>query len=119
MNLATSLDTQVTVNSTASEVQLNCEMTLFIREDKDLQWFKDSQLIRSGTDRYTVTYRNGTPDASQKGGNVFLPGRVAVLTISYPVKDDSGAYTCAVAGTEESIDFQFVVISAVCEFSGS
>ncbi len=112
MSLTTDLNTQVTVNDTENEVQLSCEMTLFIREDEDLQWFKDGLLITSGTDRYTVTYRDGTPSASQKGGNQFLPGRVAVLTISNPEGDDSGTYSCAVAGTEESIDFQLSVGSA-------
>ncbi len=116
VSLTTDLDTQVAVNDTESEVHLSCEMTLFIREDKDLQWFKDGLLITSGTDRYTVTYRDGTPSASQKGGTEFLPGRVAVLTISNPVEDDSGIYSCAVAGTEESVDFQLSVVSSDGEF---
>ncbi len=110
MNLATNASTQVTVNDSENEVQLSCEMTLFIREDEDLQWFKDDLLIRSGTDRYTVTYKDGTPSASQKGGTRFVSGRVAVLTISNPVEDDSGQYTCALRGTEESIDFQLSVL---------
>ncbi len=118
MNLTTDLDTRVAVNDTESEVQLSCEMTLFIRVDEHLQWFKDGKLITSGTDRYTVTYRDGTPSASQKGGIQLLPGRVTVLTISNAEEDDSGTYTCAVAGTDQSIDFQFIVVSANGEFSG-
>ncbi len=118
VNLTTDLNTQVVVNDRESEVQLSCEMTLFIREDEDLQWFKDGQLIRSGTNRYTVTYRDGSPGTSQKGGIQLLPGRVAVLTISNPEEDDSGTYTCAVAGTDQSIDFQLIVVSANGEFSG-
>ncbi len=105
------MDIQAVTTGT-ERVELSCEMTLFIREDEDLQWLKGGQLITSGTDRYTVTYRDGTPSASQKGGNQFLPGRVAVLTISNPEEDDSGTYTCAVAGTEESIDFQLSVVSS-------
>ncbi len=116
VNLTTDHDTQVAVNDRESEVQLSCEMTLFIREDEDLQWFKDGKLIVGGTDRYRVTYKDGAPGVSQKGGKEFLPGRVAVLTISNPEEDDSGTYSCAVAGTEESIDLQLSVVSADGKF---
>ena len=101
----------ITVNDTESEVELSCEMTLFVREDEDLQWFRDGQMIEN-SGRRTVAYRNGTPNAAQRGGNTVIPGRVAVLTISNPVVEDSGTYTCGIAGTNESLDVQLSVLPA-------
>ncbi len=98
------------INSTTSEVQLSCEMSHFIREDEDLQWFKEGQVISSGMDRHTVTYRDGQRGVAIKGGTNLIPGRVAVLTISKPEIEDSGTYTCAITGTDESIDFQLSVV---------
>ncbi len=103
-------DTMVTVNGTDSEVQLSCEMSYYIREDEDLQWFKEGQVISSGIDRHNVTYRDGKPGVAVKGGISFIPGRVAVLTISNPEMEDSGTYNCAITGTDESIDFQLIVV---------
>ncbi len=103
-------DTMVTVNHTASEVQLSCEMSYYIREDEDLQWFKEGQMISSGMDRHNVTYRDGQPGVAIKGGTNLIPGRVAVLTISNPEMEDSGTYNCAITGTDESIDFQLIVV---------
>ncbi len=108
MDLDADSDTMVTVNDTASEVQLSCEMSNYIREDEDLQWFKEGQMISSGMDRHTVTYRDGKPGVAIKGD--FIPGRVAVLTISDPEMEDSGTYTCAITGMDESIDFQLSVV---------
>ena len=104
-------ETNVTVNDTESEVELSCEMTLFVREDEDLQWFRDGQMIEN-LGRHTVTYRDGTSSAAQRGGNAVIPGRVAVLTISNPVVEDSGTYTCEIAGTNESLDVQLSVLPA-------
>ena len=58
------------------------------------------------TDRSTISYRNGLTGAAQNGGNVTVPGRVSVLTISNPQLSDSGTYTCRILGTEQSIDVQ-------------
>ena len=101
----------ITVNDTESEVELSCEMTLFIREDQDLQWFRDGQMIEN-SGRRTVAYRDGTSSAAQRGGSTNIPGREAVLTISNPVVEDSSTYTCKIAGTNESLDVQLSVLPA-------
>ncbi len=110
MDLEANSSTTVSVNDTASEVQLSCEMLNFIREDEDLQWFKEGQVISSGMDRHNVTYSDGKPGVAVKGGISFIPGRVTVLTISNPEIEDSGTYSCAVAETDESIEFQLSVV---------
>ena len=85
-------------------------MTLFVREDEDLQWFRDGQMIEN-SGRRAVTYRDGTSSAAQRGG--VIPGRVAVLTICNPVvEEDSGTYTCEIARTSESLDVQLSVLPA-------
>ena len=109
-----SVNLQVTVNNLTvhtsdSKVELACEMTLYVRADEDLQWFRDSEMIVSGTERYTVSYRNGLTEAALNGGNVTIPGRVLVLTISNPQLSDSGTYTCRILGTEQSANVQLSV----------
>ena len=101
----------VTAHISDSEVELECEMTLYIRPDEDLQWFRGSENITSETNRYTILYRNGLAGAAQNGGNVTTPGRVSVLAISNPQLSDSGKYTCRILGTEQSADIQLTVES--------
>ena len=99
----------VTAHSGDGSVELECEMTLFVRADEDLQWFRGSEMIASGTDRYTISYHNGLEGAAQNGRNMTIPGRVSVLTISNPQLSDSGTYTCRLLGTEQSVDVQLSV----------
>ena len=99
----------VTAYNSDSSVELECEMTLYVRADEDLQWFRGSEMIDSRNDRYTISYRNGLTGAAQNGGNVTVPGRVSVLTISNPQLSDSGTYTCRILGTEQSTDVQLNV----------
>ena len=101
----------MTAYSNESEVELQCEMTLYIRADEDLQWFNGSTMITSGTNRHTISYHNGTAHAAQNGGNIFIPGRVSVLTISNPQQSDAGTYSCRILGTEQSADIQLNVMS--------
>ena len=108
MNLQ-AIGSSVTARSNDSEVELRCEMTLYIRADEDLQWFNGSVMITSGTNRHTVSYRNGTAGAAQNGGTATIPGRVSVLTISNPQQSDSGTYSCRILGTKQSVDIQLNV----------
>ena len=100
---------KVTAHSNDTEVELACEMTLYIRPDEDLQWFRGSEMIVNGTGRHTVSYRNGSVRAAQYGGDTLIPGRVSVLTISNPQQSDSGTYTCRILGTEQSANVQLSV----------
>ena len=106
----TAIESSVTAYSNDSEVELQCEMTQYIRADEDLQWFNGSMMITSGTNRHTVSYHNGTAGAAQNGGSVPIPGRVSVLTISNPQQSDAGTYSCRILGTEQSADIQLNVM---------
>ena len=100
---------KVIAHSNDTEVELACEMTLYIRPDEDLQWFRGSEMIVNGTNRHTVSYHNGSVRAAQYGGDTLIPGRVSVLTISSPQQSDSGTYTCRILETEQSADVQLSV----------
>jgi len=106
--------TTVLVYSNETEVELFCEMTDFIRSDEDLRWFKDNHMILTvdGTNRYTVTYRDATPNAAQTGGNGKVPSRASVLAIANPSPSDSGSYSCRVEETSvQSADIHLIVTS--------
>ena len=102
------LENEVSATNTDSTATLRCEMSDYIREDEDLQWFRGGQQITNGS-RHTVRYQDGTPGAAQNG-NFIIPARVSVLTISNPVVADSGMYTCQIQGTTESANVQLFVV---------
>lgn len=106
--------TTVLVYSNETEVELFCEMTDFIQSDEDLRWFKDNHMILfvDGTNRYTVTYRDATPNAAQTGGNDKVPSRESVLAIANPSPSDSGSYNCRVKETSvQSANIHLIVTS--------
>ena len=96
----------VTAHSNDTQVELECEMALFIRPDEDLQWFRGSEMIVSGTNRHTVSYRNGSAEVVVNVTTFNISSRVSVLAISNPQLSDSGTYTCRILGTEQSADVQ-------------
>ena len=96
----------VTAHSNNTQVELECEMTLFIRPDEDLQWFRGSEMIVSETNRHTVSYHNGSAEVVANGNTFNISSLVSVLTISNPQLSDSGTYTCRILGTEQSADVQ-------------
>ena len=99
----------VTAHSNDTQVELECEMALFIRPDEDLQWFRGSEMIVSGTNRHTVSYRNGSAEVVVNATTFNISSRVSVLAISNPQLSDSGTYTCRILGTEQSADIQLTV----------
>ena len=101
----------------ASSVEISCEMSDYIRPGNQLQWIKDGQLIVSGQNRRTITFTNGTRKG-QFGSNTIGPSRLSTLTISNPVRSDSGTYTCRVIAANESVDIQLQV-QDTCELCTS
>ena len=90
-------------------VELSCEMAYFIREDHDFQWFVEGRQIISGTNNWTITYTNSTPDVAQKGASSLIPSRVSTLTIYNPRVADTGTYTCSVQNTNQSANIRLTV----------
>ena len=87
-----------------SQVGFNCEMSLYLHPDEDLQWLHDGENI-SDTDRHTVSYISSS-GVGQFGERDTGPSRVIHLLISEPQMSDSGRYTCAIRGTNVSQDIQ-------------
>ena len=109
VELTTNFSELVTYDN-ETQVELKCEMSLYLRPDDHLQWFRGGQLIASGTERYTITYSNGTSEPpGQFGESTVGPSRVSTLTISEPQLADSGTYTCAIIDTDQAEDFQLTV----------
>lgn len=96
----TTASQNVTINSTASEVSFSCEMSDYILPDRDLQWSRNHGIVLENSKKYTITYENGRPSASQNGGNIRVPSRISTLTIHSPTTDDTGEFTCALNGAQ-------------------
>ena len=93
-----------------SQVSMSCEMSLYLRPDEDLQWFRGGQLITGNSERLSIQFSDGTAQG-QFGGNTVGQSRVSTLVISQPQTSDSGTYTCAIRNTEHSQDIQLTVES--------
>ena len=97
-------ESEVLSNENATDVVLSCEMRDYIRPDEQFQWYRGGERIND-TDRYEISYTNGTPNAAQLNGlSDFVPARVITLTIFDPLPSDSGTYTCRVQGTAQFSD---------------
>ena len=93
-----------------SQVSMSCEMSLYLRPDEDLQWFRGGQLITGDCERLSIQFSDGTAQG-QLGGDTIGQSRVSTLVISQPQISDSGTYTCAIRNTEHSQDIQLTVES--------
>ena len=94
-----------------TQVSLSCEMSLYLRPEEDLQWFRGGQLIAGDSGRLSLTYSAGTAQGQFGGDKVGL-SRVSTLVISQPQTSDSGTYTCTIRNTSHSQDIQLTVESA-------
>ncbi len=87
-----------------SAVALHCEMRAFIRPDSSLIWEgPGGQINTTGTEKYYITFSDGSPEAAANGGALLVPSRVSTLTIINPEPSDAGSYTCTVVNTSEAI----------------
>ena len=103
-------EVEVVIFDNATSVSLSCEMSLYLRPDEDLQWFRGGQLISDTNERYTITYTDGT-EQGQFGRDTVGNSRVSTLVISQPQLSDSATYTCVIRNTEQSQDIQLTVES--------
>ena len=92
----------------ATEVALSCEMSLYLRPDEDLQWFRGEQQITSDAAKHTITYTDGSGQG-QFGEDAIGPSRVSTLVISQPQMSDSATYTCAIRNTDQSHEIELTV----------
>ena len=95
-------------------------MSQFIRPDDFFIWETPSgQRIVSESNKYRITFRNGTPNSAANGSSVLVPSRVSTLIISNPVSSDSGGYTCRVTGTAESAIVNVAIADVVDTMVGT
>ena len=95
-------------------VELGCDMSGYIRPDRDLFWIVNGAPLDPATNegsKYRISYRNGT-NVAQFGGSTTIPSRVAVLTILDISLADSGAYSCAINNTNLMNQVQLEVTPA-------
>ena len=76
------------VRDNETEVSLSCEMSYYLHPDEDLQWFREGELIISGTERYSIAHTDGRSEMGQFGGSTLGPSRVSTLVISEPQPSD-------------------------------
>ncbi len=93
-----------------SSIELSCEMRAFIRPDSSLVWEgPDGRRITGGTEKYQITFTDGTPEQAVNRTIELVPSRVSTLTISNPELSDAGDYTCSVMGTDQAISINLVM----------
>ena len=117
MELA-SIETEISTFDNATGVSLSCEMSLYLRPDEDLQWFRDGQSITSGSGRHSITYTDGSGEG-QFGGDAIGSSRISTLVISQPQTTDSGTYTCAIRNTQHSQGIELAVESSGKSFTAA
>ena len=102
---------EISTFDNVTQVSLSCEMSLYLRPEEDLQWFRGGQLIAGDSGRLSLTYSAGTAQG-QFGGDTVGLSQVSTLVISQPQTSDSGTYRCTIRNTSHSQDIQLTVESA-------
>ena len=101
-------------------VELGCDMSGYIRPQKDLFWKVNGVPFDPATSdgsKYSVSYRNGTDNMAQFGGSTTIPSLVTVLTIKDVSLADSGVYSCAIENTNLVNDVTLEVKPASSKYS--
>ena len=117
MNLE-AYDSEISTFDNTTGVSLSCEMSLYLRPDEDLQWFRDGQSITSGSGRHSITYTDGSGEG-QFGGDAIGSSRISTLVISQPQTTDSGTYTCAIRNNQHSQDIELAVENSGKSFTAA
>lgn len=101
-------------------VELGCEMSGYIRPQKDLFWIVNGVPLDPTTNdgsKYRVSYRNGTDNRAQFGGSTTIPSLVTVLTVKDVSLADAGVYSCAIDNTNLQNNVSLEVIPASSKYT--
>ena len=92
----------VTFNAGVNRVNLTCEMSLYTRPDEKLLWIGSNGSVIKQSEKYTITFVQGSQYIAQNGGNQRSPSRLSILTIHSPTQCDSETYRCTLVDSPES-----------------
>ncbi len=84
-------------------------MSQYIPSDKELQWIGINISPLRNSEKYTISFQNGSQLTAQNGDNRRSPSRLSIVTIYNPSKYDSGQYSCTLSGTSQSIPIHLEV----------
>ena len=97
-----------------SSVELSCEMRAFIRPDSFLIWEgPDGWRITDGTEKYQITFSDGSPEQAVNRTIELVPSRVSTLTIFNLEPSDAGDYTCSVMGTDQAVSINLIMTESI------
>lgn len=93
----------VNTSTQASKANFTCEMSGYILPDKDLLWIRNSGSPIKNSEKYTISFKNGSHSTAQNGGRRQSPSRKSTLVIHNPTKNEAGEYFCSLRGTQQFI----------------
>ena len=96
----------VSPGESTTSAELQCEATGYVRPDSDIQWYRGNERIERNDEKYSIAFRNGRPNAAQRGLNESTFSRVSVLTIQNVDETDAGLYSCRSQETSEVTSMQ-------------
>lgn len=101
-NLTTSHEV-LTFDGSTDHINLTCEMSFYIWPDQNLIWIRDDDNVTiQESEKYYISFGNGSELVAQNGGNQHSPSRISTLTIHDPTHCDSSTYSCVLVGTPDS-----------------
>ena len=102
--------------STVGEnVALSCVMAAYIHPNTSFLWRRMGEVIVP-SERFAISYISLFADQAQNGGNSLTFSISSSLVISNLYQSDAGLYTCFVAGTTASADYELMVQASAGTF---